>query len=116
MSAKKDILFYVEHILGCIADVERYVGHDRVRFLNDDIIRNATLRQLQIMSESCMRLPQDIRSEIPRIDWAKIAGFRNILVHDYTGDLDFDIVWDVITCSLPDLKIAINEILRKQGK
>lgn len=99
----KDDLLYANHILGCIADIERYVGNNREQFMSDDLVRNACLRQLQIMSESCTRLSRPLRDNVTTISWGDIAGFRNILVHEYTGEINYDIVWGVIERRLPVL-------------
>lgn len=56
------------------------------------------------MAESTQRLSNTFKDKENRIDWAAIAGFRNILVHDYLGDLDAQRVWQVIENRLPELK------------
>lgn len=98
MSDKNRI--YVSHIIECITDIERYTQGNRALFMGNDLVRNATLRQLQIMSESTTRLSEDIKQTLPDIEWRKLAAFRNILVHDYLGDLDHGLVWGIssITC------------------
>ena len=101
---------YINHICECIDDIERYVGLNKALFMIDDLVRNACLRQLQIMSESCTRLSPELRQSLTMIDWAQIAGFRNILVHEYNGKINFDIVWDVIEHRLPMLKKIMKEI------
>ena len=53
---------------------------------------------------------EEVRSRHPDIEWKKIAGLRDILVHEYFG-IDVDIVWDVVANKLPDLKLQIEKIL-----
>ncbi|PIR32743.1 MAG: DUF86 domain-containing protein [Alphaproteobacteria bacterium CG11_big_fil_rev_8_21_14_0_20_44_7] len=72
---------------------------------------NAILRVLQTMSESVGRLPDDIKANYPKINWQDIAGFRNVLVHDYLGDYDEHIIWNVIKEKLPELREVVVEEL-----
>jgi uncharacterized protein with HEPN domain len=98
---------YIRHILECIERVEQYVGGSSERFLVDTMIQDAVLRVLQIMAESCRRLSSEIKTAHEHIDWRGIAGFRNILVHDYLGGIDLNLVWQVINQELPALKKAL---------
>ena len=44
------------------------------------------------------------------IHWFKIAGFRNVLVHDYLG-IEIERVWNILEKDLPILKEAIQSML-----
>jgi uncharacterized protein with HEPN domain len=97
---------YVEYMLECIGRIERYAGHDRARFMQSEIVQDAVVRNLQILAESSQRLSESAKRTQAGIDWRAIAGFRNILVHDYLG-LDLDTIWPVIEHDLPQLKIVL---------
>lgn len=99
-------LIYIEHILECIGRIEQYTGGNRERFFSDRMLQDAVLRVLQVMAESSQRLSSETRSACEQIDWRGIAGFRNILVHDYLGGIDLTLVWQVIDQELPALKKA----------
>ena len=101
---------YIRHILECIARIEQYVGGNRERFFIDTMMQDALLRVLQVMAESCQRLSPEIKAALERIDWRGIAGFRNILVHDYLGGIDLNLVWQVINQELPAVKKALLQI------
>lgn len=105
---------YLVHIVECIARITSYVGHDKEAFANDAMRQDATVRNLQVLAESSKRVSQEMKSEHPDIEWDAIAGFRNVLVHDYL-DLDVDEVWRVVTANLPDLDRAVRGILRTRG-
>lgn len=94
---------YVEHMLECIGRIERYVDDDRGRFMQSEIVQDAVVRNLQTLAESSRRLSEAAKRSQPGIDWRAIAGFRNVLVHDYLG-LDLDTIWLVIEKDLPQLK------------
>jgi len=61
------------------------------------------VRNLEIIGEAVKKISLSIRKEYPRIEWKKISGLRDILVHEYFG-VDVEIVWDIVKNRLPDLK------------
>ncbi len=67
------------------------------------------------MSESAQRLSDDLKQKYPDIEWHSIAGFRNVLVHDYLG-IDFDVVWRVVQNNVPELKRTASVMLNKMEK
>lgn len=101
---------YVEHMLECIGRIERYAAGDRARFLKSEIIQDAVVRNLQVLTESSQRLSEAVKNTRPDIDWRAISGFRNVLVHDYLG-LDLDTIWLVITQDIPQLKTALKSMI-----
>jgi len=74
--------------------------------MQSEVIQDAVVRNLQTLAESSQRLSESAKMTQLGIDWRAIAGFRNILVHDYLG-LDFDTIWLVIEQDLPQLKNAL---------
>ncbi len=98
---------YITHMLECIERIEQYVGNDKERFFKDTLLQDASLRVLQVMAESSQRLSDEAKGSQPEIDWRGISGFRNILVHDYLGGIDLELIWQVIETELPPLKKAL---------
>src|SRR5690625_145720 len=76
---------------------------------------DATLRNLQTLSEATQRLPDAVKTAWPDIPWRQISGFRNILVHNYLGDIDAHTVQDVVRKRLPPLKAAVSGMLERAG-
>lgn len=64
---------------------------------------DAVVRNLEIIGEACRAIPSEIREEHPEIEWRKIIGLRNILIHQYFG-IDTELIWDLIQNKLPELK------------
>ena len=107
----KDDQLYLIHISECIERIEAYVsGIDKRAFMASSLVQDAVIRNLQIMAESTRRVSDRLKEAQPKIDWHKIAGFRNILVHDYLG-VDTERVWNIIENEIPVLKKAIHEMM-----
>lgn len=100
---------YVEHMLECIDRIERYVGDERSRFMESEMVQDAVTRNLQTLAESSQRLSETAKGIQPNIDWRAISGFRNVLVHDYLG-LDLETVWLVVAQDLPQLKATLERL------
>jgi len=111
----KDDRLYLIHIGECIVRVESYTrGMTKEAFLASSLVQDAVIRNLQTLAESTQRLSAHVKESQPRIDWRKIAGFRNILVHDYLG-VDVEKVWNIVWDDLPVLKNAVSEMLGPSG-
>jgi uncharacterized protein with HEPN domain len=80
--------------------------------LNDKTLSRAIVRSLEIIGEASKRVDDEFRSLHPEVEWKKMAGTRDKLIHDYFG-IDYDIVWNIVTNKLPDLKDFIDQILKK---
>ncbi|MCC8408705.1 DUF86 domain-containing protein [Mucilaginibacter sp. UR6-1] len=63
-------------------------------FINDSKTIDAVVRNFEIIGEAANRLPEDFRDANPEIDWHKIRGLRNRIVHDYFG-IDYNIIWSI---------------------
>lgn len=100
---------YALHILDAIAKIRRI--QSRGDIAQDDILYDATLRNLQTLSEATQLLPDDLKAVYPNIPWRQISGFRNILVHNYLGNIDPLTVADVVTRQLDPLEACVHEML-----
>jgi uncharacterized protein with HEPN domain len=92
---------YLAHVIHILESVERI--HSYVEqvpdALSNEMAYDAILRRLQTLAESAQKLPEDIRAQHQQINWQRIAGFRNILVHNYLGDVDETICSLSLGCS-----------------
>ena len=71
------------------------------------------IRNFEIIGEAAKKLHDDSRAKYSGIEWKKIAGMRDKLIHDYFG-VDLWTVWGVVENIIPTLDIHIEEILRKE--
>lgn len=104
----KDDRLYLLHIRECIRRVQEYTAAGKEQFWADCKTQDAVLHNLQTLAESAQRLSATLKDKRADVDWRAIAGFRNVLVHDYLG-VDLGEVWDIVTRDVPALKNAITE-------
>ena len=69
------------------------------------------MRNLEIIGEACKHVPPEVRAEHPSVDWRRIAGLRDVVIHEYFG-VDIEIVWDVVTREAPALLEQLKRIVR----
>ncbi len=81
----------------------------REDFLQSKIVQDAVIRNFEIIGEAVKNLSPDFRKEYSEIEWRKIAGMRDKLIHDYIG-VDLWSVWGVIVDILPDFKRQLTEL------
>ena len=108
----KDDAVYLRHIAECLRRIEKNIAVGLNAFLASETIQDATLRNLQTMSEATQRLSDEIKSTRPLIEWERIGAFRNILVHNYLG-IDLELIWIIVERDMPEFKDAINEMTEK---
>jgi uncharacterized protein with HEPN domain len=110
----KDDKLYLIHMSECIQRAEKYTQGGRDEFMGSDLIQDGVIRNLQVMAESSQRISDERKERYPEVDWFKISGFRNVLVHDYLG-VDLERVWKIIENDLPGLKSALAMMLDEMG-
>lgn len=71
-------------------------------FTKDSKTIDAVIRNFEIIGEAATRLPENFKDKYKNIDWHRIRGFRNRIVHDYFG-IDYSIVWEIKESFLPNL-------------
>src|SRR5439155_16535843 len=78
-------------------------------FIADSKTVDAVVRNFEIIGEAVNRLPEDFKDKYPDIDWHRIRGFRNRIVHDYFG-IDYSIVWKIKETFLSELLNKLKSI------
>jgi uncharacterized protein with HEPN domain len=106
----REIADYLDDIHNAIAEVEEFTrGMTFEEFAADKKTVNAVIRSLEVLGEATKGIPATFRRKYPNIPWSKMAGMRDVLIHDYMG-VDLKTVWKVAMERLPELKTLLAKV------
>jgi uncharacterized protein with HEPN domain len=101
----------LQHILDAISEIENFTkGVDFAGFSSNSMLFSACVRQLEIVGEAVNRLSDDLITTNPDVEWRKVTGLRNMLIHEYFG-IDDKLIWNIIQKNIPDLKDKVGKIV-----
>lgn len=101
---------YIMHILDSISDIDDSIcDMSKKEFKESKDVKDAVVRRLEVIGEAAKNISKDLKEDYPEIEWKKIAGTRDVMIHAYFS-VDLDIVWEIITKDLPILKKQILKI------
>lgn len=101
---------YLRHILQAAKRITAYVSVGHERFMAETHWQDAAIRQLEIIGEATKRLSDEIRAQNSDVPWRRIAGLRDVLIHDYMG-VDLNAVWQITQRDVPTLQKRVSQIL-----
>lgn len=102
---------YLRHMLD-EADylIRESTGMTFEAFVQDQTVRRAFVRSLEIMGEATKKLPPELRLRHPEVDWSGMARMRDRLIHGYFG-IDDNLVWVAVRERVPEIRAQIQAIL-----
>lgn len=112
--SERDYVLFLEDILVSTKKILRYVGNKSFEeFINDELLIDGTVRNLEIIGEAVKNLPAQIKRKYKGIEWKRIAGLRDVLIHEYFG-VKYTILWDIVKTKIPPLKEQIEAVLEEE--
>ena len=110
--SKRSAFLLIQDMLEAIEKIRRYTAGLTVEtFPTDEKSVDAVVRNLEVIGEAANHLPEDFKAQHREVEWSRIVGLRNRIVHDYFG-IDFQIVWQVLQHDLPVFNNALVRILQ----
>jgi len=98
-----DDAIYLRHMLDMAQKATgRLAGRTRAEFDSDEDLQIVLAHRIQIIGEAASRVSTSAKEGHPEVPWRRIVGMRHRIVHDYMN-IDADILWEVVTRSLPEL-------------
>jgi uncharacterized protein with HEPN domain len=108
--SKREPALLVEDIIDSAEKILEYTHNlSFEEFIKDGKTIDAVIRNFEIIGEAANRLPEEFKDNNPHIDWHRIRGFRNRIIHHYFG-IDYVIVWEIKEKFLPNLITAMKSI------
>ena len=100
----------IDDIIDAIIKIERYISEmNFLKFKENDLVIDAVIRNLEIISEASTYIPENIRNKYPELPWKRIVGLRNIAIHGYFN-VDLNLIWTIITKNIPEAKQIISKM------
>jgi uncharacterized protein with HEPN domain len=110
--SKRDPRLFMTDVLEAIEKIERYTaGLAFDQFEANEMVLDAVVRNLEIIGEATRYIPATLRERYTQIEWSRVVGFRNIVIHAYFA-VDVEIVWTIATQRLAELKDVLTQMLQ----
>ena len=104
---------FLKDVLECIQKIEDHVGKiDFELFEEDEWTQDAVIRNFEVIGEATKSIPDEIKKKFPEIDWKKVVGLRDVLIHQYSS-VNVRILWDIIQNKMPELKRVVLNLLNQ---
>jgi len=109
--SKREILLLLEDILEASKKILSYTSNMSFDdFIADDKTIDAVVRNFEIIGEAANRVPEDFKSEHPEVEWRRMTGLRNRIIHEYFG-VDYAMVWKIKEENIPELGDFIQQAI-----
>jgi len=112
----RDWKFRIQDILDAVGAVQKYTqGMKFKTFTEDRRTVDAVVRNLIIIGEAAVHVPEDICLKYPEVPWYDMRGMRNFVVHEYFRASD-SVIWDTVQVDLLPLPTLLKKILDENSE
>jgi uncharacterized protein with HEPN domain len=106
----KDLRKTLEQMIVALSRIETYAFNGESLFRSDSMVQDAIIKNFMILGEAAKRVGATTREHFPDLPWAEMAGFRDVLIHQYDST-SLMIVWRNASLRAPELKLQLEAIL-----
>jgi uncharacterized protein with HEPN domain len=108
---RRDVRLFLQDMLEAIDRIERYTAALSFEQIEaNDLVADAVVRNLEIIGEAVRYIPPDLLGRYPGVNWTRVVGFRNVVIHAYF-DVDLQIVWTIAAEGLPSLRVVLQQMM-----
>jgi len=108
----RDARLLLEDMRDSILRIRDYTNGFKPNSLDDPRTLDAVIRNLEVLGEAAKGVDEPTRTQMKSIEWRKVAGFRDVLAHQYFG-VDNSVIADVVSSKLPGMLSELNQCLEK---
>jgi len=112
--SRRDNHLLILDMLDAAIKIRKYTSNMKYEeFLESDIVIDAVSRNFEIIGEAASRIDEKFKINYNQIEWLRITGFRNRIIHEYFG-IDYEIMWAIVEDKIDELIEKLEEVLRTE--
>jgi uncharacterized protein with HEPN domain len=97
----------IRHLVEAASKAVGYAnGRTRADLDDDELLRLALTKLVEIVGEAAKSVSRDTRDSNPQVPWSAAARMRDRLVHHYF-EINLDVLWSTVIVDLPRLLDAV---------